>query len=296
MKGHTTLEMALPMIERAFPGGIAVNSFRPMKAGMTNDSYFFSSDKGEYILRLPGKGSEALINRSQEYQAYQLLDGHGITDEVVYFEPQSGVRITRFIRDARVCSPDSEADIVQFLNKLKQFHDLRLEVDHFFDPWERLEYYESLFKDQGSRYPDYAPLKQTIYQLYRWTLEQPRDIILSHIDAVADNVLITPQGETYLIDWEYSAMQDKDIDIAMFAVYSLLTKPAVDRLIDLYQGDQPDPLQRQKIYAYIAIMGLVWSNWCEYQSLSGNDLGDYALGQYQFAKDYSAYFAACEGV
>ena len=84
---------------------------------------------------------------------------------------------------------------------------------------------------------------------------------------------------------------DKDIDVAMFAVYSLLDKEHVDCLINFYQNGAEDRLLRRKIYAYIAIAGLVWSNWAEFKMNNGDVLGEYAPGQC-FAKDYSAYFYA----
>lgn len=261
-----------------------------MKVGMTNDSYLFDSNLGQYILRMPGKGSEELINRQHEYEVYQLIKEKRISDELIYFDPKSGVKITRYIPSARVCDPKNKKDLKKVVRILKDFHNLHLKVDHYFDPWERLIYYESLRKDAPSKYDDYQQLKEKIRKIYLWTLNQPREIVLSHIDSVSDNFLIDEEGNTYLIDWEYSAMQDRDIDIAMFAVYSLLSKAEIDRLIKLYQENDENKLQKRKIYAYIAIMGLVWSNWCEFQELQGQELGEYALGQHDFAKDFSVYF------
>ena len=43
---------------------------------------------------------------------------------------------------------------------------------------------------------------------------------------------------------------------------------------------------RIKIYAYIAICGFLWSNWCEYKSICGVEFGEYSLRQYRYAKDY----------
>lgn len=290
MKGKVTAESVMPVLREAFSKDISVKSFEPMKMGMTNDSYVFDIEDGKFIIRLPGPGSEELINRQQEYEVYQLLKGTGITDEVIYFDPITGVKITRFIPQARVCNPFSEKDIAESLSLLKKVHDLRLEVEHFFDPFERLEYYESLLEGRGSKYSDYKELKEKIRRIYQWTLTQPRDIVLAHIDPVADNFLFTPADEITLIDWEYAAMQDRDIDVAMFVVYSLLNKEQIDRVIEIYQAGNRDELQKQKIYGYIAIMGLVWSNWCEFQFKSGQDLGEYALGQYRFAKEFSEYF------
>ena len=282
----------MPVICEALSDDPEITSFVPMKLGMTNDSFIFECRSGTFMLRLPGRGSEALIDRKQEYEVYRLLAGRGISDEVLYFDPKTGIKISRYIEDARVCDPRSKSDLKRCMDVLRSFHDLNLSVGHLFDPWERLEYYESLRGDTPSRYGDYALTKATIRDIYEWTLEQPRHIILAHIDPVADNFVFTPDGKVYLIDWEYAAMQDKDIDVAMFAVYSLLDKEHVDCLINFYQNGAEDRLQKKKIYAYIAIAGLVWSNWAEFKMNNGDVLGEYAPGQYRFAKDYSAYFYA----
>ncbi len=290
MKGNVSLSRVLPIIKHVFSDDVVVDSFGPMESGMTNDSYLFACNKGQFILRMPGKGSEALIDRRQEYEVYQLIEDKGLADELLYFDPDTGIMITRFIPGARVCNPKNESDLKKFIQILKRFHSMRLKVDHFFDPWERLNYYESLWSGSSSVYHNYLEMKEKIRDICLWIQDQSRDIILSHIDSVADNVLLDDEGNTYLIDWEYAAMQDKDIDIAMFAVYSLLNKSEIDHLIDLYQEDNPGLLQRKKIYGYIATMGLVWSNWCEFQRMQGQDLGEYALGQFKFAEDFSVYF------
>ena len=47
-----------------------------------------------------------------------------------------------------------------------------------------------------------------------------------------------------------------------------------------------DLKDKAKIYSYIAISGLLWSNWCEYKRELGVDFGEYSLRQYRYAKDY----------
>ena len=115
---------------------------------------------------------------------------------------------------------------------------------------------------------------------------QEKDWVLTHIDAVPDNFLITADGQVRLIDWEYAGMQDPHVDIAMFCIYALYDREGVDRLIDLY-FEGPCPREtRIKIYCYIAACGLLWSNWCEYKRSLGVEFGEYSLRQYRYAKEY----------
>ena len=57
--------------------------------------------------------------------------------------------------------------------------------------------------------------------------------------------------------------------------------------LDIYYQDKCDEITRYKIYAYAAVGGLLWSNWCEYKQSLGLDFGEYSLSQYRYAKEYS---------
>jgi thiamine kinase-like enzyme len=79
------------------------------------------------------------------------------------------------------------------------------------------------------------------------------------------------------------------VDIAMFCIYSLYNKKQVDRLINIYFHNKCSKITRAKIYAYISMCGLLWSNWCEFKAKLGVEFGEYSLRQYRFAKDYYRY-------
>ena len=84
-------------------------------------------------------------------------------------------------------------------------------------------------------------------------------------------------------------MQDPHVDIAMFCIYALYEREQIDRLIDLYfepEGGCGEEI-RTKIYCYVAVCGLLWSNWCEFKSCEGVEFGEYSLRQYRYAKDYA---------
>ena len=37
----------------------------------------------------------------------------------------------------------------------------------------------------------------------------------------------------------------------------------------------------------MAVCGLLWSNWCEYEWRRGVEFGEYSLRQYRYAKDFA---------
>ena len=266
-----------------------VTNITVLKKGMTNRSFLFSCKDKKYIMRIPGEGTDQLINRRQEAAVYQTIAGRRICDEIAYINPENGYKITEYLEGARVCDAENEEDLQKCMKKLREFHGQKLRVDHSFDLFGQMEYYESLWEGTPSAYKDYEKTKAHVLQLKDYIEANAGERVLTHIDAVPDNFLFVEENgkeEIRLIDWEYAGMQDPHVDIAMFCIYSLYKKEQVDHLIDLYFEGSCDDKTRIKIYCYIAVCGLLWSNWCEYKRKLGVEFGEYSLRQYRYAKDY----------
>ena len=268
-----------------------------LKKGMTNRSFLFTAKGAKYIMRIPGEGTDQLINRRQEAEVYRAISGLGLCDDPVYINPENGYKITSFLDNVRTCDPDNVDDLQRCMDKLRAFHGMHLTVGHTFDIFGQIEFYESLWDGNPSIYRDYCKTKENLLALRPYIESLPKDWCLTHIDAVPDNFLFyspsDPAGEQLqLTDWEYAGMQDPHVDIAMFCIYSMYNRQQCDRLIDLYFDGKCDRVTRTKIYIYIAMCGLLWSNWCEYKRKLGVEFGEYSLRQYRFAKDF--YRAAKE--
>ena len=266
-----------------------VTNITLLKKGMTNRSFLFSCKDKKYIMRIPGEGTDQLINRRQEAAVYQTIAGRKICDEIAYINPESGYKITEYLEGARVCNAENEEDLQKCMKKLREFHGQKLKVDHSFELFGQMEYYESLWEGTPSAYKDYEKTKEHVLQLKDYIEANAGEQVLTHIDAVPDNFLFVKENgkeEIRLIDWEYAGMQDPHVDIAMFCIYSLYKKEQVDHLIDLYFEGNCDVRTVIKIYFYIAVCGLLWSNWCEYKRKLGVEFGEYSLRQYRYAKDY----------
>lgn len=270
----------------------SITGIKMLKKGMTNKSFRFIVDHNEYIMRIPGEGTDKLIDRQQEAAVLNAIQGSGLCDDPVYLDPKSGYKISSFISDVRCCDPTNESDVRKCMTLLKKFHDKHFVVDHTFDIYGQIDFYESLWAKDHSAYSDYQMTKDNVWKLKEFIDSQPTDFCLTHIDAVPDNFLFSGTGEEerlQLTDWEYSGMQDPHVDLAMFCIYSLYSKDQADKLIDIYFDGQCDLAVRTKIYCYIAACGLLWSNWCEFKQEMGVEFGEYSLRQYRYAKDFYRY-------
>ena len=277
-----------------------------LKKGMTNRSFLFRIAEGEhagkYIMRIPGEGTDHLINRAQEAEVFKTIKGCGFCDNPVYINPENGYKITKYIEGVHCCDPENVNDLRLCMKKLRSFHNYTvngkpLTVDHTFDLFERVDFYESLWNGHPSIYRDYVKTKSNCKKLMPFIEKHRNPFQLTHIDAVPDNFLFDPNTEgdlsIQLTDWEYAGMQDKHVDIAMFCIYSMYGKEQIDRLIDIYFEEDGgcDKKIRAKIYCYVAVCGLIWSNWCEYKRNLGVEFGEYSLYQYRYAKDFYRYAA-----
>lgn len=266
-----------------------IEEIKVLKKGMTNRSFMFKCNDKKYIMRIPGEGTSMLINRQEEASVYQELNGKNICDQVVYMNPNNGYKITEFVDNARVCDAFDEEDVAKCMKKLRAFHEQKLEVNHKFDLFNQIDYYENLWGNVKSEYRDYNITKENIFSLKDYIDENVEGMCLTHIDAVPDNFLFYEKDgkeEIRLIDWEYAGMQDPHVDIAMFAIYAGYNRKEIDNLIDLYFTEGCSEKSRIKIYCYIAACGLLWSNWCEYKRIFGVEFGEYSLNQYRYAKEY----------
>jgi len=271
----------------------SIQNIEPIKLGMTNHSFTFTHDDVKYIMRIPGEGTDVTVNREEEYHVYQLISPHNLSDDLIYIDPKTGYKITKYLENARICDLYNFSEVQACMKKLREFHDLKLKVDHTFDVFERMDYYESLWLTKTSCFRDYAETKANILKLRSFVETAPKEWSLTHIDSIPSNFLIEEtdgKQRVRLIDWEYASMQDPHLDLGMFIVNTMYDHEHADKLIDCYFTEGCPDVIRLKIYAYVAMIGLLWSNWCEYKSHMGIEFGEFSLGQYRMAKDYYRIF------
>lgn len=294
MKGFEIYDEAIEIISSVLNvSDEEISDLLVLKKGMTNHSVLFTCKGQKYILRMPGEGTSKLINRKQEYDVYAAIGKHSICDEILYINPESGYKISRFWDNARVCNPKDPENVRKCMEKLREFHNMKLQVGHTFDIFEQISFYQNLWDDSESCFKDYEETKAHVFRLKEYVDSQDKHWVLAHIDAVPDNFLFvgTTMGEDIrLIDWEYAGMQDACVDIAMFAIYAMYDEIQVEQLIDMYYPEGCKKETRLKIYCYIAAGGLLWSNWCEYKRKLGVEFGEYSVRQYEYAKRYYEVF------
>lgn len=270
-----------------------IQDIRCLKSGMTNNSFLFKIEDRHYICRIPGPGTELLVNRRQEAAVYRVIAPLGISEHVVYMNERSGYKIAAYYEGSRTARHTDQGDMRACMGVLRRLHGSGFQVDHRFDIRKRIDFYERLCTAHGGTlFEDYDKVRGWMDKLMdrldriHSRENAPRPRVLAHIDSNVDNFLFLPDGGVRLIDWEYSGMCDPLIDVAMCAIYSYYNEQELDWLTRTYLEREPEPEERLVVYAYAALGGFLWSLWAVYKSAVGDEFGEYTLIMYRYAKDY----------
>ena len=277
----------MELISRVFgQPEMQIKNLRPLRLGMTNKSFLFELNNGKYIFRIPGIGTDILINRKQEYTVYKAIEPLNISDKIVYFDQGTGVKITCFEDYTHAADPHNPDDLEACMWVARKLHTSGVTVPHRFDFRERINFYEQQAESKhGILFYDYAEVRKKMNELLALldTLKKPD--ALTHIDLICDNFLIN-ESTVKLVDWEYAAMCDPLADIAMFAIYSYFSEAQIEDLMRRYFRRNPEHEEKLRIYIYVALAGFLWALWTCYKQALGANFGEYGLKMYRYAKDY----------
>ena len=280
--------VALELISKVFdiPESHIVG-LRTLKSGMTNKSFLFEVDKQSYICRIPGKGTDVLINRSNEYDCYMAVKDLHITEKIIYFDKESGYKISKFYDGSRNADSENFSEMSRCMELLKSLHQNNIKVNHEFNIAERIDYYTKLCNETGGiSFEDVEDVHKNMLVLLDMLDNMKSETCLCHIDSVADNFIITSDNKIKLIDWEYAGMAEPIIDISMCAIYSYYNREKADKLLVSYLNRKPTSDEYKKLYAYMALSGYLWALWTVYKANVGEEFGEYSLKMYRYAKDF----------
>lgn len=264
-----------------------IKDIKPLKLGMTNKSFFFNINERKYICRIPGEGTEKLINRDEEYRSIQAVIPLNITENIAYIDSKSGIKISEFEIGARSLNINSDIELFESMKTLNRLHNSDITVPHSFNIEKNILFYEELCKKSGAiLFEDYSLVRTKMSELLSILKSMELPSAFCHIDAHFDNFLVLSNGDLKLIDWEYAGMCDPVIDLSMFALYGNFESNQIEKIMDYYFDKGPTDEERLRTFIYIALGGFLWAMWAQYKQSLGVKFGEYTLTMYRYAKDY----------
>lgn len=260
--------------------------------GLTNYNYIMNIKGTEYVIRQPGGMTEQIIDRKIERVNNTIASEFGVNSDCIYFDETTGIKISIYIKNSQnlafadPCSPKN-LEAVSWL--MKKIHAAPKHFPNRFD-WQReLSKYEQIIQQlNGDVFFDYPTLKE---QLVDFVQKNIKNTILvpCHNDTVPENFIIDDTGRIYLIDWEYSGMNDRCWDVAAYILESKLSAEAIDYLILTYFGKPLTAGEELKIKSFMMAQDLLWTAWALIRHYNGDDFLEYCRIRYErFRKNIKA--------
>ena len=266
--------------------GNRIKSISPI-GGMTNKNYKVQIDDEFYVLRVPGNGTEEMISRSDEIKNAVYANKIGVDAKLIYFNEETGVKVSEFIENAETLSPKSakkQSIMEKVTDILRKLHNFDLEMDNDFDIYEKIEKYENLLiKAKGKNFEDYYEVKDKVIYLKNIMNELDVKLVPCHNDMVAENFIKSGE-KIYLIDWEYGGMNDPMWDLAAYSLENELSEDQEELFLKLYFKGNVEEKYKKRILINKIYQDFLWSTWTNIKEAKGDDFGTYGIDRYNRAK------------
>ena len=250
--------------------------------GMTNQNYLVKTSSNQYIVKFFGKGTDKLIDRQNEKFNLELLKDLNLDVKNYLFDIESGIKVNEYIDSATTLDSTSiKTKFEKIAPILQTIHASGKELKGEFAPFDEIIKYESLIQGEIF-YPNYETVRKSVFSLKEELEQIGIEKKSCHIDLVPENFIEGPDGHLYLIDWEYSSMNDPMWDLAALFLESEFTPEEEEDFLAYYESEKT-PVSRSKIRIYKILQDIIWSLWTIYKEENGADFGDYGISRYNRA-------------
>lgn len=247
--------------------------------GMTNNNYLVETKNRKFIVKFFGKGTDKLINRIAEKNNLEKLRDLELDVENYIFDIEEGIKVNEYIENAITF----DAHYIKTKNKevaeiLQKVHGSGKELEGEFKIFDEIKKYEDLIQGE-IKYAYYDKIRDKVFGLQSHLEEIGIDRKSCHIDLVPENFIEDENGRVYLIDWEYSSMNDPMWDLAALFIESNYRKSEEGEFFKYYYSENT-PVSVAKIMIYKILQDFLWSLWTIYKEEQGAEFGSYGQDRY----------------
>lgn len=255
--------------------------------GMTNRNFKVSLDGQTYVLRVPGNGTEGMVERRNEEINNKLSCKMGISPGIVYFNETNGVKLTNFIEGAETLNRATiqrYENLIQVADIFKTLHNSSVRLNNDFNVFREILNYEDLLQKANAKmYEGYDDIRNSVFALQDRLNILGIELKPCHNDLVPENFIADYDGRLFLIDWEYSGMNDPMWDFAALFLESEFCESSKEIVLNRYFEGSTDEIIKEKILIYQILMDILWSIWTCIKEAKGDDFGTYGIDRYSRA-------------
>lgn len=254
--------------------------------GMTNKNFLVSVCNKKYILRVAGAGTKDIINRCSEKINTLKASVFGIAKDLIYFNEENGIKISEYIEKTETLTRKTSKEKKNLLltsKLLKKLHTENIKFENTFNVFDEIEKYENLIKNKNilyEKYTNYLENRKFIFSLKNILENIGITITACHNDAVPENFIKIKEKDIFLIDWEYSGMNDPMWDLATHSLESNLTLYEEKIFLQSYFDSDIKEENILRIEIYKILQDFLWSIWTILKEENGDDFGLYGINRY----------------
>lgn len=255
--------------------------------GMSNKNFKVTLDGRSYVLRVPGNGSEGMVERTnEEFNALEACK-LGVNPAIRYFNPETGIKLADFIENAETLNAATiqrHDNMCKIADIYRKIHNSHIRLKNEFNIFQEIEKYDQLLKKAGATmYNGWESVRKNVMSLEHYLNFLGVDLKPCHNDALYENFIKAPDSTIYLIDWEYSGMNDPMADFAALFIEAGFDKENEDYILDKYfEGNIPDNA-KEKILCYQILWDYLWAQWTVIKEAKGDDFGTYGIDRFNRA-------------
>ena len=198
----------------------AITEVTALEGGITNRSLRVTTVHGTYVVRVPGAQTEMLgINRRAEAAITVAAARAGIGPMALCELPAFGTVICEFV-DARTANAEDlrEPEVLrEVVNAVRVLHHLE-PVPFAFPIFDVIRQHARDARTHGRDHESLDDLLHTTSRIEAAFDPATLRSTLCHNDLLPANVLLAPSGRVWLIDYEYSGMNNAMFDLANLSI------------------------------------------------------------------------------
>ncbi len=256
--------------------------------GMTNNNYKAKVKEKEYVIRIPGAGTNEMIDRKSEAINSRLVAKAGIDAEILYYDVNTGTKVSAMIEGAETINPamaKMQINMKKITDILRRLHNSNLEMKNEFNVFKYIKEYESLLnKFNGKYYDEYSEVREKVMSLETILKKKGAYLAPCHCDTVPENFIKDKNGKMYLIDWEYSGLNDPMWDLAAHSIECEFSQEDEELMLKMYFEGKEDKNSKNRLQIYKICQDLLWSIWTRIKEEQGEDFGTYGLDRFNRCK------------
>ena len=254
--------------------------------GLTNHTYrAVTSDGKEYAIRIPGEGTEEVINRADEKVSTELACELGIDAELLLFDDK-GAKVSKYIKDALTLDEKAmqeNARIEKCANIFRKLHNCGKDTKVDFEVFTMAHTYEDfIYSNNVSLFNDYQYRKKQVQDIKK-EVEATGSMnrVPCHNDPLCAN-WVESGDRIYLIDWEYAGMNDGMWDIAATSIEACFKQKQDLLFLEKYLQHEPNNDEIKHLLASKIFVDYLWTLWAKMRvPFDGQPMEDWATERYE---------------